>query len=188
MHRNERDHFTSLTKAVAEQRDQAAFTVLFDHFAPRLKSWLLKRGMKADEAEELGQEVMAVLWHRADLYDPTRSSLSTWLFRIARNRQIDANRRASSRTLDGHEPLLHPLDVPGVDTVLESEERDARVRQALSEIPDDQMTLVQAAFFLGQSHSQIAASTGLPLGTVKSRIRLAFERLRRALEEPSSAS
>jgi RNA polymerase sigma-70 factor (ECF subfamily) len=188
MHGKERDHFARLTKAVAERRDQAAFTLLFDYFAPRLKSWLIKRGMKVDEAEELVQDVMTILWHRAGLYDPSRSSLSTWLFRIARNRHIDAARRAKHRQFDGHEALLQPPDVPGVDTVFESEERDAQVRQALSLIPDDQMILVQAAFFLGQSHSEIAAATGLPLGTVKSRIRLAFERLRRVLREPSSTA
>ncbi|TWF50224.1 sigma-70 family RNA polymerase sigma factor [Neorhizobium alkalisoli] len=186
MQGDERDHFARLTKAVAETRDQAAFTLLFDHFAPRLKSWLTKRGMKTDEAEELVQEVMTILWHRANLYDPRRSSLSTWLFRIARNRRIDAQRRAKTRTLEGREPLLQLIEVPGVDTLFESEERDARVRQALSQIPDEQMELIRAAFFLGQTHSEIAASTGLPLGTVKSRIRLAFERLRRVLDEPAS--
>ena len=182
---DEKDHVTSLVKAVAEERNQTAFTVLFDHFAPRLKSWLVKRSMKSDEAEELVQEVMTVLWHRAHLYDPARSSLSTWLFRIARNRQIDILRRAKHRRLEGHEPIFFATEEPGVDTVFEGEERDARVRAALAKIPDEQMQLVRAAFFLGQSHSEIASATGLPLGTVKSRIRLAFERLRRALEDPS---
>jgi RNA polymerase sigma factor (sigma-70 family) len=184
MQGEETDHFATLTKAVADHRDQAAFAVLFDYFAPRLKSWLMKRGLAVDEAEELVQDVMAVLWHRAGSYDPSRSSLSTWLFRIARNRCIDAARRARHRRLDEDEPLLQLMDVPSAEIVFEHQERDARVRQALSEIPNDQMIVVQAAFFLGQSHSEIAASTGLPLGTVKSRIRLAFERLRRALEEP----
>jgi RNA polymerase sigma-70 factor, ECF subfamily len=180
---DEKDHFARLMKAVAEQRDQAAFTALFDHFAPRLKSWLLKRGMTVDEAEELVQEVMTVLWHRADLYAPDRSSLSTWLFRIARNRRIDAQRRARNRVLEHHDPFYQLLEVPGVDIDFETQEREATVRKALAEIPGEQMELVRAAFFLGQSHSEIAAATGLPLGTVKSRIRLAFERLRRALDE-----
>jgi RNA polymerase sigma-70 factor (ECF subfamily) len=183
---DERHHFARLAKAVAEERDQAAFTVLFDYFAPRLKSWLVRRSMLPDEAEELVQEVMTVLWHRAGLYDPQRSSLSTWLFRIARNRRIDNERRARHRKFDGQAPLIFVTEVPGVDTIFEGEERDARVREALSQIPNEQMQLIRAAFFLGQSHSEIAASTGLPLGTVKSRIRLAFERLRRALEEPGS--
>ncbi|WP_117194968.1 sigma-70 family RNA polymerase sigma factor [Rhizobium terrae] len=183
---DEKDHFASLVKAVADERDQAAFTELFDHFAPRLKSWLVKRGMKSDEAEELVQDVMTVLWHRAHLYDSRQSSLSTWLFRIARNRRIDAERRAKHRRTEAYEPLYFLNEVPGVDVAFEKEEQAARVRAALSEIPEEQLELVRAAFFLGQSHSQIASSTGLPLGTVKSRIRLAFERLRKALGEPSS--
>jgi RNA polymerase sigma-70 factor (ECF subfamily) len=129
---------------------------------------------------------MTILWHRAGLYDPLQSSLSTWLFRIARNRCIDAERRARTRAIDWHEPHLQELDVPAADAAFEREERDARVRDALAQIPDSQMAIVQAAFFLGQSHSEIAASTGLPLGTVKSRIRLAFARLRQVLQDPLS--
>lgn len=184
MQGEDRDRFARLTKAVAELRDQGAFTELFDHFAPRLKAWLTRQGMRADEAEELVQEVMTILWHRASLYDPTRSSLSTWLFRIARNRRIDAERRARNRKIDGSDIYIHVDEVPGVDILFESEERDALVQQALTQIPAEQMELIQAAFFLGQSHSEIAAATGLPLGTVKSRIRLAFDRLRRVLEDP----
>ncbi|MBP2562762.1 RNA polymerase sigma-70 factor (ECF subfamily) [Neorhizobium galegae] len=182
---DERDHFAGLVRAVADERDQAAFTVLFDYYAPRLKSWLVKRSMRPDDAEELVQEVMAVLWHRASLYDPARSSLSTWLFRIARNRRIDAERRGRHKQLDAYEPLFFVTEAPGADTIFEGEERDAQVRAALAGIPGEQMELVRAAFFLGQSHSEIASSTGLPLGTVKSRIRLAFERLRRVLDDPS---
>jgi RNA polymerase sigma-70 factor (ECF subfamily) len=184
---DERDHFAGLVRAVAEERDQAAFTVLFDYFAPRLKSWLVKRAMRPDDAEELVQEVMAVLWHRAHLYDPARSSLSTWLFRIARNRRIDAERRTRHRQMEAYEPLYAVTESPGADTIFESEERDAQVRAALANIPGEQMELVRAAFFLGQSHSEIALSTGLPLGTVKSRIRLAFERLRRALADTAES-
>jgi RNA polymerase sigma-70 factor, ECF subfamily len=183
MHGDDRDYFARLARAVAEQRDQAAFGVLFDFYAPRLKSWLISQGLAVDEAEELVQEVMTILWHRAALFDPAKSSLSTWLFRIARNRRVDAFRRAKGKEAHG---ALHwlEMEMQATDTSLESEERDARVRTALSQIPDEQMELVKAAFFLGQSHSEIAQATGLPLGTVKSRIRLAFQRLRRELEEP----
>ncbi|CDZ27150.1 sigma-70 family RNA polymerase sigma factor [Neorhizobium galegae] len=182
---DERDHFAGLVRAVADERDQAAFAVLFDYYGPRLKSWLVKRSMRPDDAEELVQEVMAVLWHRAGLYDPARSSLSTWLFRIARNRRIDAERRERHKQMDIYEPLFFVTETPGADTIFEGEERDAQVRAALADIPGEQMELVRAAFFLGQSHSEIASATGLPLGTVKSRIRLAFERLRRVLDDPS---
>ncbi len=143
---DERDHFAGLVRAVADERDQAAFTELFDYYAPRLKSWLVKRAMRPDDAEELVQEVMAVLWHRAALYDPARSSLSTWLFRIARNRRIDAERRARHKQLDIYESLFLVTEAPGADTIFESEERDAQVRAALANIPGEQMELVRAAF------------------------------------------
>jgi len=187
MNADDKQHFASLAKAVADHRDQSAFAVLFDYFAPRLKSWLVRRKMTGEEAEELVQEVMIVLWHKAGLYDPTKSSLSTWLFRIARNRRIDAERRVRSRQFDETDPSLQPSAEMGADEIFEHEERDTRVRAALRDIPKDQMELVRAAFFLGQSHSEIAETTGLPLGTVKSRIRLAFGRLRKALESSNAS-
>jgi RNA polymerase sigma-70 factor, ECF subfamily len=182
MDADERQHLAALAKAVADHRDHSAFSHLYDYFAPRLKSWLLRQKMPNTEAEELVQEVMIVLWHKAALYDPTRSSLSTWLFRIARNRRIDAQRRIQTRAFDDADPTLQPDGEKGADVIVESEDRDALVRAALSELPAEQQSLLQSAFFLGQSHSEIAAETGLPLGTVKSRIRLAFGRLRKVLE------
>ncbi|MGE7369596.1 sigma-70 family RNA polymerase sigma factor [Neorhizobium sp. NPDC001467] len=179
---DQKDRFAALAKAVANDRDQLAFRQLFDHFAPRLNYWLHRRGLPNDEAEEIVQDVMTVLWHRAELYDPRRSSLSTWLFRIARNRHIDLARRAKIRQARDREPLIQIDDVPGMETLLDTDEREARVREALGRIPGEQMELVRASFFLGYTHTEIAACTGLPLGTVKSRIRLAFEHLRKALD------
>jgi len=177
-----KERFVRLASAVAERRDQTAFAELFDYFAPRIKSYLLRLGMESGQAEELTQEVMIVLWHKAGLFDPVKSSLSTWLFRIARNRRIDAFRRDKSALLDADDPALQPSQPESADDIVEAEERDERVRRAMLDLPDEQAELVKQAFFLGHSHSQIAEDTGLPLGTVKSRIRLAFSRLRRSLE------
>ncbi|PHR17709.1 MAG: RNA polymerase subunit sigma [Hoeflea sp.] len=177
-----KERFVRLASAVAERRDQTAFAELFDYFAPRLKSYLMRLGMEPGQAEELTQEVMIVLWHKAGLFDPVKSSLSTWLFRIARNRRIDAFRRDKSALLDADDPALQPSQPESADDIVEAEERDERVRRAMLDLPDEQAELVKQAFFLGRSHSQIAEDTGLPLGTVKSRIRLAFSRLRRSLE------
>ncbi|MEK1874847.1 MAG: sigma-70 family RNA polymerase sigma factor [Rhizobium altiplani] len=182
MDAEEKQRFAALARNVAERRDQEAFTVLFDYFAPRLKSWLLRQRMSSGEAEELVQEVMIVLWHKAELYDAARSSLSTWLFRIARNRRIDLQRRAKARTLDQADPALQPVAESGADEILVNDDRDAHIRAAVSRLPEEQREMLRAAFFLGQSHSQIAEATGLPLGTVKSRIRLAFGKLRKVLE------
>jgi RNA polymerase sigma-70 factor (ECF subfamily) len=178
-----KERLARLAAAVAERRDQTAFAELFDYFAPRIKSYLLRLGMEAGQAEELTQEVMIVLWHKAALFDPVKSSLSTWLFRIARNRRIDVFRRDKSALLDADDPALQPSQPESADEIVEAEERDERVRKAMLDLPEEQAVLVRQAFFLGRSHSQIAEDTGLPLGTVKSRIRLAFSRLRRSLEE-----
>lgn len=186
MDAEEKQRFAALARAVAERRDQQAFTVLFDYFAPRLKSWLLRQKMASGEAEELVQEVMIVLWHKADLYDSTRSSLSTWLFRIARNRRIDLQRRARARVLDEADPALQPPAEIGADEIVANDSRDAYVRAAVGQLPEEQREMLRAAFFLGQSHSEIAEATGLPLGTVKSRIRLAFGKLRKVLEAEGS--
>jgi len=178
-----KERLARLAGAVAERRDQTAFAELFDYFAPRIKSYLQRLGMDPGQAEELTQEVMIVLWHKAGLFDPVKSSLSTWLFRIARNRRIDAFRRDKSALLDADDPALQPSQPEAADDLVEAEERDERVRKAMLDLPEEQAVLVRQAFFLGRSHSQIAEDTGLPLGTVKSRIRLAFARLRGSLED-----
>ena len=183
MDAEERQRFAALAKAVADERDESAFSILFDHFAPRLKSWLMRQKMTSGEAEELVQEIMIVLWHKADLYDPTRSSFSTWLFRIARNRRIDLQRRALVRVFDEKDPTLQPPEEMSADEIVANDDRDAKVRDAIAQLPQEQRALLQAAFFLGQSHTEIAEATGLPLGTVKSRIRLAFGKLRNLLEQ-----
>ncbi|MBB4238187.1 sigma-70 family RNA polymerase sigma factor [Rhizobium esperanzae] len=178
----ERQRFAALAEAVARDRDQQAFSILFDYFAPRLKAWLMRQKMTSGEAEELVQEIMIVLWHKADLYDSTRSSLSTWLFRIARNRRIDLQRRINTRIFDETDPTLQPPAEIGAEDIIANDDRDARIRAAVGQLPEEQRDMLRAAFFLGQSHSEIAEATGLPLGTVKSRIRLAFGKLRKVLE------
>ncbi|MEQ8400904.1 MAG: sigma-70 family RNA polymerase sigma factor [Roseitalea porphyridii] len=176
-------HFAALAARVANDRDRLAFTELFDFFAPRIKAYLRRLGLGDEAAEDIAQEVMIVLWHKAHLFDPAKSSLSTWLFRVARNRRIDAVRRDKSGLLDPDDPMLQPAEPVLPDATMDDEQRDERVREAMADLPEEQVGLVRMAFFLGYSHSRIAEETGLPLGTVKSRIRLAFGRLRRALEQ-----
>ncbi|WP_417414897.1 sigma-70 family RNA polymerase sigma factor [Hoeflea sp.] len=177
-----KERLVRLAAAVAERRDETAFAELFDYFAPRIKSYLMRLNMDSGQAEELTQEVMITLWHKASQFDSAKSSLSTWLFRIARNRRIDVFRRDKSALLDADDPALQPSQPDAADDIVEAEERDERVRKAMLDLPEEQAILVRQAFFLGRSHSQISEDTGLPLGTVKSRIRLAFARLRRTLE------
>ncbi|MFN3764563.1 MAG: sigma-70 family RNA polymerase sigma factor [Aliihoeflea sp.] len=175
------DH-ARLAARVAVDRDRAAFAALFDHFAPRVNGYLQRLGMERSQAEDLAQEVLAVLWHKAHLFDPSKSSLATWLYRVARNRRIDHLRRDKSDRLDPADPIFEPDAPEPADEALDAARRDERVRLALDTLPPEQIELIRLAFFAGLTHSQIAEKTGVPLGTVKSRIRLAFSRLRKALE------
>ncbi len=179
---SDKAYFASLVARIATDRDRAAFTEVFDHFAPRIKAYLMRLGADAAQAEELTQDVMVTLWRKAALFDASKSSVGTWLFRVARNRRIDLLRRDKSDSLDASDPMLLPSETPRADIVYDAEERDGRVRKAITVLPEEQLTLVRMAFFEGLSHSQISEVTDLPLGTVKSRIRLAFSRLRKALE------
>lgn len=168
---------------IAEAQCRDAFSDLFAYFAPRLKSYMLQLGADPAEAEELAQEVMITVWRKAGQYDPAKASVSTWIFRIARNRRIDAHRRTRKPELDPEEPLLRPAEPEEPDTMLNRAQMEEVVREQLKTLPPEQLELLEAAFYQGLSHSEIAEVFNLPLGTVKSRIRLAFSRLRGQLEE-----
>lgn len=177
-----RDRQVELVARVARNGDERAFAELFDHWAPRLEGHLRRSGVDSARAEELVQETMTVLWTRADLFDPERASLATWLHRIARNRLIDATRAARVRAFDDAEPMLRPEEIESAEIGIDRARIEAGVGAALAALPDEQRHLVRLAFFDDLSHSQIAEATGLPLGTVKSRLRLAFGRLKKSLE------
>jgi len=176
-------YFSDLIVKVAVERDKAAFVELFDHFAPRLKGYLMKQGADAAIAEEIAQDVMVTLWRKAALFDRSKSSVATWLFRIARNRRIDMLRRKRTVSVDPETMVIEDESLPDPHETLDEAKRQTRIREALKQLPQEQLQLVELAFFTELSPSQISEETGLPLGTVKSRIRLAFGRLRRILDE-----
>lgn len=176
-----RARYTALLVQVAQQRDREAFDALFGFFAPRVKAYLMRLGAPVGEADEIAQEVMVTVWRRAETFDSARASASTWIFTIARNRRIDAVRRQRRPEFDPHDPLFIPDPEPAPDAVVETAERETRLRAALTTLPREQRDLLDRAFYAGQSHSEIANALRLPLGTVKSRLRLAFSRLRKAL-------
>lgn len=175
-----------LALKVARDQDRTAFAELFDFLAPRVNAYLRKLGLDTASAEEICQETMVILWQKAALFDPAKSSLSTWIFRVARNRRIDHQRRISKAIVDEEDPMLQPEPAPAPDGGIDEERREAAVRSAIAELPPEQYEVVRLAFFLGMAHSQIAEETGLPIGTVKSRIRLAFARLRARLSADAS--
>lgn len=178
----ERDHFADQVRAVADFRDRAAFERLYRHFAPRLKTYGLKLGADAAAAEELAQEAMLSLWRKAASFDPEKASVSTWLFTIVRNRRIDVLRR-ESRPQPAEADLLG-LMAPAetADSGAHAQDDERRVAHSLDDLPLTQRQIVEMAYFEDKSHSEIARDLALPLGTVKSRIRLALARLRDTLE------
>lgn len=171
----------ALLVAVAAHADRAAFVTLFDHFAPRVKSYLLRLGASPAQAEDLAQEAMLILWRKAALFDPSRASASTWIFTIARNLRIDAIRRERRPQFDANDPGLVPDEDIAPDAQMTRDDNDARLRNVLTQLSPDQAQVVQMSFYADKPHSQIAQELGLPLGTVKSRLRLAMGKIRTAI-------
>jgi len=173
----------ALLRAVATLRDRAAFAELFRHFAPRLKAFMVKGGADGDTAEELAQEAMIQVWRRADSFDPARAAASTWIYTIARNKRIDRLRRERRPPMSEEEYTAALGEPERGDQAAERSQAEVRLARSLEELPEDQATVVKMAFYEDKSHSAIAAELQLPLGTVKSRIRLALTRLRGLIQE-----
>lgn len=166
--------------AVRDQRDKTAFAGLFDHFAPRLKSMLLKGGLADNIAEEIAQEVMLSVWRKAHLFDPHRAEAAAWIYGIARNRRVDHFRR---RPLPQPEMLDLPRDnEPDPAQIVALSQEVGRMRAALSALNADQARMIEKAYLGELTHAEISDETGVPIGTVKSRIRLGMERLRHELK------
>lgn len=170
----------ALLLAVARDRDREAFARLYDWFAPRIKSYLLRTGLPADRAEDLAQEVMLTVWRRAPTFDPRKATASTWIFTIARNRRIDLLRRQEpeSMALEAGEE-----EEPEETFLADIEASDARLmrqrlEEAIAHLPSEQAEVLRRFFLEGKAQGEIADELGLPLGTVKSRLRLALARLR----------
>jgi len=169
--------------AIAERADRQAFADLFLEFGPRVKAFLIRRGVEA--ADEVTQEVMLSVWRRAATFDPSRGAGEAWIFGIARNACIDAARRRRRVPLVDLDPLSDRAEPSRGDQELQAAEEFQRVRAAMTALPPEQMQVVRLSFFDDEPHSEIAAKLGLPLGTVKSRLRLAMKRLRDLMGDPS---
>ena len=175
-------HFTFLIEQIAQHRDREAFAELFAYYAPRVKGYLMRLGSSDGQAEEVTQEAMLAVWNKAHMFDAKKAAVSTWIFTIARNRRVDILRSQKDPELDANDPALIG-DAPAQpdEEVIEAREGE-EVREALQKLPTEQKELVRLAFYNGWSHAKIAEQSNLPLGTVKSRLRLAFSRLRDALD------
>ena len=175
-----------LIAAIATRRDQAAFASLFGFYAPRIKGFLMRTGTAAELAEEIAQEAMLSVWRKAATFDAARASVSTWIYTIARNLRIDRLRHdRGGANADAVYESLRSDEPERPDDCLEWAERDDCVRRALRELPDEQVAVVRLSFFEDKAHGEIARLLGIPLGTVKSRLRLAMAKLRARLDELS---
>ena len=180
---NDRARFADLLVLVADKQDRTAFAELFSYYAPRVKSYLMRLGADGAAAEEITQDVMVTVWRKASLFDRSQASVSTWIFRIARNRRIDVFRRTRRPDLDPEEAMILPAAVEAPGDRIEAMQTEARVRDAMRDLPEEQLLLLRLAFYEGLSHREIAEKLGVPLGTVKSRIRLAFAKMKSRLDD-----
>jgi len=173
----------ALLHAVAEQRDRRAFAELFRYFAPRLKGFGLRRGMEPAAADELVQETMLAVWRKAASFDAARATVATWVFTIVRNKRIDLFRREVFVEADISELSTIPDEGAPADHSVSGIQASDALREAMRSLSPEQLQILQHAYFEDKSHRAIANELRLPLGTVKSRIRLALARLRAAMPE-----
>lgn len=169
--------------AIGTQRDENAFAEVYGHFAGRIKSFLMSRSMEDSIAEELVQEIMLLVWRRAESFDPKKAAASTWIYTIARNRRIDYLRGNSRIEVEFEDEMLE-LDDDEItqEQSVDLAQRTELLQDAMGRLPQEQQHVMHLSYFRGQSHGAIAEWLGLPIGTVKSRIRLAMKSIRNDLE------
>lgn len=170
---------------IAAQRDKRAFAALFGFYAPRVKGFLVRTGTPAEIAEEISQEAMLLVWRKAALFDASRASVSTWIYTIARNLRIDRLRHERGASADLFYDALRCDEPEQPDEVFEGADAGDRIRAAMNELPSEQLTVVRLSFFEDKPHADIARILDIPLGTVKSRLRLAMAKLRERLDDLS---
>ncbi len=184
IHRPPRQVMSDKLSRIATDRSDEAFRGLFDEYAPKVRNFMLQRGADPALAEELVQETLITVWRKAALYSAEKGSPTTWIFTIARNLRIDHIRRQRvwQQLPDGYAESI-PSEDAQADEVVDEGQRQIRVQSVLKSLPPEQVEVVRLAFMEGLPHAEIAERLSLPLGTVKSRIRLAYQKLRTALED-----
>lgn len=172
--------FADLIVAIARDQDRGAFVRLFEFFAPRIKSLIMQLGGSPARAEEIAQDTMLAVWSKARLFDPAGASASGWIYRIAKNLHLDALRR--DRRLATLPVEAELQEAPRPDAAFSTRDTEQRVRHAIAALTPEQLRVVTLSFFEEKPHAEIARELSIPLGTVKSRVRLAMQRLRDLLD------
>jgi len=174
--------FADLVEQIAGSRNRQAFSTLFEHFAPRIKSWLMGGGCPEGSADELAQETLLAVWHQADSYRRNRAAVSTWVFTIARNKRIDRLRKERRPTVRLDDPTVVVADESAHYAWDEIIVEQGRIERSIADLPEEQQVVLRQFYVQDKSHSVIANDSGLAIGTVKSRLRLALTSLRRSLQ------
>jgi RNA polymerase sigma-70 factor (ECF subfamily) len=170
-----------LVRDIAQNRNRQAFAELFDRYAPRVRFFAMKMGADGPAADEVVQEAMLAVWRKADTFDPSKASFSTWLYTVARNKRITMLRKTPAPAVDPEDPAYEPSAEANQDEIIEHSENQERLQKAISQLPGDQARIVKMCFFEGKAHQEISGELNLPLGTVKSRSRLALAKLRKSV-------
>lgn len=181
LEKNDAVEMADLLKAISEKRDKEAFKKLFNYFAPRLKAFLQKQGAAPDQAEEVLQEAMVTVWRKAAQFDPDKASAATWIYTISRNQRIDLLRKANRPEPDMNDPAFVPEPPPQGSETLARKQEAKRLKAAMAELPPEQQEVLKLVYFEDKTHDEAARALDIPLGTVKSRVRLAFRKMRTAL-------
>ena len=178
---NKNHDFSKLIVQIAKNNSKDAFIKLFNHFAPRIKAYARKNGSSENESEDLAQETLITVWKKAKLFDSDKSAASTWIYAIGRNKRIDYLRR-QKHPLPEYEDPLSDIDNDTQDLLVENEQMFSILRSVVNELPFEQSEVLKKSFFEGMSHTKISEELSIPLGTVKSRIRLAITNIRKKMK------
>jgi RNA polymerase sigma-70 factor (ECF subfamily) len=176
-----RDEWSAVLSSLAESKDKASFSRLYEYFAPRVKAYIIRFGMSPASAEELTQESMLAVWRKAHLYNRSKASASTWIFTLARNQCIDRLRREKAVEYELPEEEADPDQRHYGEHAVVAQ----RMEDAIGKLPEAQAQVLYLSYYEGKSHSEIAEQLGIPLGSVKSRLRLAFSKLKAHWSETS---
>lgn len=172
---DESQDMVALIQMVGTKRDVGAFETIFRHFAPRVRAYMARLSADAQTAEETMQETMIAVWNKAGQFDPSKGALSTWIFTIARNHRIDAFRREKRPEFDPNDPVFVPDEIVQADAKIQAKQASQQLHEAMAKLPEEQIALLKLSYFEDHSHSAIATKLNIPLGTVKSRMRLALK-------------